>query len=77
MKRDRLEKKRGGETKEVAIREVAVRKKSSIEPCEPAVSVADRRLVGILLCHVSLLFLCATTVFINWIWMKKIKRKIR
>lgn len=48
VKRDRLEKKRGGETKEVAIREVAVRKKSSIEPCEPAVSVADRRLVGIL-----------------------------
>lgn len=47
MKRDRLEKKRG-EAKEVAIREVAVRKKSSIEPCEPAVSVADRRLVGIL-----------------------------
>lgn len=48
MKRDRLEKKRGGEPKEVAMREVTVRKKSSIEPCGPAVSVADRRLVGIL-----------------------------
>lgn len=58
MKRDRLEKKRGGETKEVAIREVAVRKKSSIEPCEPAVSVADRRLVGIVNAYFRVLYRC-------------------